>query len=500
MSVLYYDLAVIGGGSGGVAAALAAARMGLRVVIVERNPATGGVATRGGVNGWEMGVGGMGIPFDIYKVLKRMYPGAVGIYTRGRHFDQQNGRYWPHQPAKVNFPGGELLIDPESCYRDTLRRHPKPGQVMTDAWRREHWHGVSYLPEAMEAVQKTMLEETGNVTLRLKTTFTEVEGRNGRVEKVRLNDGTTLTARLWVDNTDGDFSTALGCETLLGIDPRHRFNEPDAPENASNAINAVTLIYKSMPGFNESIEPLPDSIPSDCWWAPNFPPMHCVQYPDHGRNCNMLPTMEGREMLRLGYQAAYAECCRRIKAHWHFVQTHWPEFRTYRMTWIAPILGIREGRRVICEKMLTENDILAGRRRQTDHDMIAIADHSLDRHGEGGGCREVNEPYGVPFRCLIPKGWRNLLVAGRAAGFSSIAASSCRLTRTMMQLGQAAGTAAAMAKENGCDLPDVSAEELKRRLTQPNDTAQPRNGKAAAARSSRRSQQSMECRRRRFER
>jgi hypothetical protein len=73
----------------------------------------------------------------------------------------------------------------------------------------------------------------------------------------------------------------------------------------------------------------------------------------------------------------------------------------------------------------------------------------------------VAEPYGVPFRCLIPRGWRNLLVAGRAAGFSSIAASSCRLTRTMMQLGQAAGTAAAIASARGIDLPDVPPAELR---------------------------------------
>jgi hypothetical protein len=94
-------------------------------------------------------------------------------------------------------------------------------------------------------------------------------------------------------------------------------------------------------------------------------------------------------------------------------------------------------------------------------DIVTVADHALDRHGEGGGCPEVSEPYGVPFRCLVPKGWHNLLVAGRAAGFSSIAASSCRLTRTMMQLGQAAGTAAVLAAGRGCDLPDVPPEALR---------------------------------------
>ena len=459
-----YDLAVIGGGSGGVAAALAAARLGLKVIIIERGAATGGTGTQGGVNCWEPGVGGTGIPFDIYQRLKRDYPEAVGIYSFGRHFAWQDGWYWPHALDKVNFPGGELLIDPARDYPDTLRRHLGPGQSRTEAWCRAQWHGVPFLPEAMEAVQRAMLEETGNVTIRLHTAFASVQASGGRVERIQLNDGTLVQARMWVDNTGGIFAHALGCETLRGVDPRHRFNEPSAPVEGTDAVNAVTLIYKIMPGFDACIEPLPDGIPSDCWWARSFPPMSCVQYPDMGRNCNMLPTMEGRERIALGYEAAYAECVRRVKAHWHFVQTHWPEFREYRMTWIAPMLGIRESRRVVCEKMLTENDILFGLSQQADPDIVTIADHAMDRHGEGGGCPELNEPYGVPYRCLVPKGWRNLLIAGRAAGFSSIAASSCRLIRTMMQLGQAAGTAAALARESGVELPSVPPDALRASL------------------------------------
>jgi len=459
-----YDLAVIGGGSGGVATALAAARQGLDVIIVERGATLGGTGSAGGVNCWEMGVGGTGIPFDIYRRLKQDYPAAVGIYSCGRHFGWQDAWYWPHRLDKVNFPGGELLIDPARCYRDTLRRHPGPGQDKTETWCREHWHGVPFLPEAMAAVQAAMLAETGRVTVRLDTAFSAVHARDGRVEHIGLTDDATVRAHYWVDNTGGIFAHALGCETLRGVDPRSRFDEPGAPEQPSDTVNAVSLIYKIMPGYGETINPLPADIPADCWWAANFPPMSCVQYPDRGRNCNMLPTMEGRERITLGYPAAYAECVRRVKAHWHFIQTHWPEFRTYRMTWIAPLLGIRESRRVVCEKMLTENDILLGLSRQPDPDIVTIADHALDRHGEGGGCPEVDEPYGVPYRCLIPKGWRNLLIAGRAAGFSSIAASSCRLIRTMMQLGQAAGNAAALARETGVDLPEVPPERLRERL------------------------------------
>ena len=79
-AVLRCDLAVIGGGSGGFGAALAAARQGLDVVLVERADRLGGNSVRGGVHCWEMGAGGTGIPFDLYRRLRQI-PGAVGIYS-----------------------------------------------------------------------------------------------------------------------------------------------------------------------------------------------------------------------------------------------------------------------------------------------------------------------------------------------------------------------------------------------------------------------------------
>lgn len=102
---------------------------------------------------------------------------------------------------------------------------------------------------------------------------------------------------------------------------------------------------------------------------------------------------------------------------------------------------------------------------QRHPDIVAINDHPMDTHGaHGGGVRGVRAAYGVPYRSLVPVGMSNLLVPCRAAGFSSLAASSCRLSRTMMQLGQAAGTAIAIAAEKRLDLPEVPAEQLRASL------------------------------------
>ncbi|MBM3497710.1 MAG: FAD-dependent oxidoreductase, partial [Armatimonadetes bacterium] len=114
------------------------------------------------------------------------------------------------------------------------------------------------------------------------------------------------------------------------------------------------------------------------------------------------------------------------------------------------------------EYVLREQDCLAGVRAQDHPDIVAITDHSLDVHGEHGGLRELpNGAYGVPYRCLLPKGTANLLVACRAASFSQIAASSCRLQRAMITLGQAAGHSAAMAARDRVTLRSVDVAALQ---------------------------------------
>ena len=261
-----FDVAIVGGGSGGFGAAWAAARLGLRVVIVDRHHRLGGLSTVGGVSCWEPGVGATGAPLDLYRLL-RQTPGQVAIYSVGRHF----------------------------------------------AW------------------------------------------------------------------------------------------------------------------------PTPSS-------------------------------MEGREWVERGETDGWAECRRRIRAHWHYLQAEHPEFRRYRFWSEALLMGIRETRQISCHRILSEDDLRGGLSRQRDPDVIALADHPLDRHGQGGGCHLLNEPYGIPFRSLIPVGSENMAVACRAAGFDAAAASSVRLSRTVMQMGQAVGTAAALAAQKRRALTDVDAGSLREAL------------------------------------
>jgi len=434
-----WDLVVVGAGSGGIGAALAAGRRGLRTLLVEQYPGIGGTAVHGGVHIWEPGIGGTGIPFEIYKRLRPM-PQAVGIYSFGRHC------CWPESNVP-HFPGGEQLIDPERQYLDSLRRHGSQGLSQDEAFVRERWHGVVFEPEAYVSVVEHMLRETGCVEVRTDASFAEVACEGGYLRSITFEDGGQARANAWIDATH----TAALC-LACGSRPAPQGEDP---------INGVSLIYRIAPVSSPCVEPLPPDIPSECWWRASFPYMSCSQYPNGDRNCNVLPTMRGEKWLTLGTQAAYRECERRVRAHWSWTQRTFPEFQRFRFSWIAPRLGIRETVHLECEYMLCADDLLQGLPGQEHADIIALADHALDRHGEGGGCVELAQPYGIPFRSLVPKGLQNVLIASMAGGFTPRAATSCRLSRTMMQLGQAAGTAAALADRLSVGPREVSPKELR---------------------------------------
>ena len=331
------DLAVIGGGAGGFGAALAGARLGLRTVLVEKADMLGGNGVRGGVNCWEMGAGGTGIPFELYKRLKRI-PQAIGIYSYGRH-----GSWYKPDREPYRFLGGEQVMDASRKYLDTLRRHGCSGMGQNESWVREHWHGVPFEPGIMAAEMLAMLKETGYCDIRLNTSFMHIRQELGVITEIALSDGTTLRPRAVVDGTaDALVCLALACPMMVGQESRATFDEPSAPTEANQCVNGVTLCFRITPTPTPGIEPLSDGIPVEPWWGRAQTWVSMNHYPNGDRNINMLPTMEGSEFMALGYPAAYAECRRRVSCQWHWMQRQMSEFQNWRLSWVAPGLGVRD--------------------------------------------------------------------------------------------------------------------------------------------------------------
>ncbi len=434
------EICVVGGGSGGFGAALAAARAGADVVLVERMPRLGGTSTNGYVSNWEPGPDGL-LSREMYGRLAKQ--NAVGITK-------------DHNPDRRLGPFGLWLITPEATYEQSLRRA---------GWGRDRWRAVVFDPCTMSELMSRMLEETGRCRVVLQHRCVEVETDRGRVASILAEaaDGTRrrISARVFIDSTGGAHLCRLaGCETMLGADLKARFGEPNALDEPEGelTLNAITLCYRIRKSDNPVRQPAPRSPVKNCG-------AHIGAVPGGDLIINPLAMMPGRALVDLGYEKAISLCREKVRQHWHCLQRN-PAFSGYEFDSFAPMLGIRESYRVVCDYVLTQHDLVATLERQVHADIIAVADHPMDVHGEGGRRigGELKGPYGIPYRSLIPKDTTNVLVACRGAGFSQIAASSCRLNRTMLALGHAAGLAAAQAVSRNISVRQVDVGEIQRQL------------------------------------
>lgn len=132
-----------------------------------------------------------------------------------------------------------------------------------------------------------------------------------------------------------------------------------------------------------------------------------------------------------------------------FYRRHFPGCERAYVSQTAPMVGVRESRRIRTEYLLTARD-LAARRKFPDR--VAQSNYPVDIHGlpldHQAQAAEADRPwFEVPYRSLVVKGFENLLVAGRCIGADFTAQSALRIQLTCRGLGEAAGTAAAMALE-----------------------------------------------------
>ena len=425
-----YDICVVGGGSGGFGAACSAARHGARVVLIEAGNGLGGTSTWAGVNNYEPVAGPTGLPQELCERLQQT-PKTVAIQQRSESYSD-------------NRPWGIYDRSDATDYRLSLSR--LSGMP------------IVFEPDAMADLMLTMLSEAGCKVL-LNTRFTQVHTQGNRITSITIQgpEGEdTIRAEVFIDATANIYlARAAGCETAIGIETPDVYDEPSAPEKPEMVLNNASLCYRITPlkpGEQPDIQPIPSDVDRD-----KIRPVTSIRtYANGDRNMNPLHMMTGLEAYELG-EKAYEVADKRLQAHWHILQTQYDfEFAPWKLVWISPMLGVRETYRLVGQYVLREQDLDGGLDNPAHNDIIGMSDHAIDFHGARPS-RQLPGPYGIPFRCLLPKEIPNLLVACRGASFSSIGASSCRLSRTMMVLGQAAGTAAALF---GANAHNPSAEIL----------------------------------------
>ena len=161
--------------------------------------------------------------------------------------------------------------------------------------------------------------------------------------------------------------------------------------------------------------------------------------------------------------AAEIEGRRQLREYLNFFRTKISVFRNCRIYSIAPQVGMRESRRICGRNYLTREDFS---RCAVFEDGIARVTYPIDIHSTSGSGTEITRLpkgrwYEIPYGCLLPRDVDNLVMACRGISVSHAVHSSMRVMPPVCSIGQAAGTAAALALAAGCMPFEIDGKALK---------------------------------------
>ncbi len=409
-----YDLAVIGGGFAGVAAALSAARGGARVIIVEKSNCFGGAATGALVN-----------PFMPYS-------------------------------TKID---GEWVSLSRGIFKEICDRLRARG-----AFRNDVRYGDSFLEEELKFILNCMLCEAG-VSILFHAQLFSAKKSDERVESVSVAArGATveICAEYFIDASgDAQLSYLCGCPTILGREGDNlcqpmtlcfRLGNVDtdkffASRERLAAAHARSLANGELINPRENILVFKTPIPN-------------VLHFNTTRVVKKNPTSPT--------EVTEAEILARRQVHeiYDFMKRHADGLDNSFLMMTASEIGIRESRMIIGDYILTETDC---KNLTKFDDAIAACNYDMDIHNpEGSGTSHYyfksGEYYTIPYRTLIPKSVSNMLVAGRCISSDHHSQASYRIMPVVCCIGEAAGTAVALALKGKTDVRGVDVKKLQGEL------------------------------------
>jgi glycine/D-amino acid oxidase-like deaminating enzyme len=408
-----FDVAVVGAGSAGSSAAISAARSGARTLLVDRFGFMGGTSTA---------------------VLDTFY----AFYTPGESPRRVVGG--------IGWEVVERLREEGVCFE-------RPNTYGAGT-------GVTYDQETLKVIWERLATDAG-VELLLHTWATGVRMEGDRVAGIRLwNKGgeRMVEADVVVDASgDADVAALAGAEyedlkttgqvqslsTLFRLANVNvgRASETKKPE-----------LWAKMRAASESGEYLLPRLEGS-WHRTPFDGVVMI-------HMTRIPGVDATDPVAL--TQAELEGRRQVREYHRFLRDCVPGFEQSVVVGTSPSIGIRESRRVIGDYQLTRADVLGARRFD---DEIALCGAPIEDHGPGGETDWQYVPggavYGIPYRCLLPRGVEGLLVAGRCFSATHDAHASARSMATCMAMGQAAGTAAAVAAAANLSPHAVSADRLR---------------------------------------
>lgn len=397
-----YDLVVIGAGMSGLCAAIAAARLGLKVALVQDR------YILGGNNSSEVRVGlGGQINMPPYPslgyILNEIGPDRIGNARGAHHY--QDWKKWDVIAAEPNISlfAGYTVVNAEM----------KEGKIVAVT--------------AVEATNQNLIRISGNL-------FSDCTG-------------------------DANLAVMAGAATMMGREARSEFGETLAPEKADDFTMGVSIEW-----YCEDWN-TPCSFPDSVDWGlkldeDTVEPVHRANwYWEVGMRDDQIADAE--KIRDYGMYVAYSTfsyCKNRLAKKEDWECTH--------LTWVSHVSGKRESRRIVGDLILREQDLTrpipyedgtcTTTWRIDQH--YPMEKNSADYPGEewmSYGKLMPIDPYAIPYRCLYSRDVPNLFMAGRDISVTHVALGSVRVMRTCAMMGEVVGMAAAVCCRRGSMPRDV---------------------------------------------
>ncbi len=420
-----YDVVVAGGGPGGLAAAVAAARAGAKTILLEREGCLGGGMTTM-----------MVCPF------------------------------MPHVHGSSEEPGSDPMLISAGLFREVCQRMYSRGQATPSRC-------IAFDDEYMKIVLDEVACEAG-VKVVFHAALFDAEASDGRVTAARFahNGGPIrVTGKVFIDGTgDALLAEAAGAEVQFG--------------DKDGRVMPMTTKF-IVGGVDFSRAPDGHEMRKRCAaGAKDNPPLVNLNFstfalkPDKGWVHFNAIRVAGRNTIDpFGLSEAEAEGRRRVENFILWLRANVPGYEKCHLVKTGAHIGVRESRRVVGDYELTYEDWKGAR----FDDAVCCCSYSIDIHGDTQNVTRIEhckpgQYYQIPYRCLTPRGMDNLLVASRSISSSVEVHSSLRIMPVVMNVGEAAGIAAAMSLP-AADVRKIDIRQLQKAIRDGGGILEPRTTK-----------------------
>lgn len=409
-----FDVIVAGSGPAGIGAAIAAARAGASVLLIEQSGTVGGVSTGGLMSHWTGNVD------------SKLYREVLGraCEEEGRAFDERayviHTEYLELTYIKMLLEAGvEILLYSFVC--DVVLS----GSTVTGV--------VAQSKDGKRTfTAKTVIDCTGDGDIAQKS--------GAAFEVGRESDGKMQPATLMFSVAGVDISRAVFIDSFeRSVMTEHGDLQTLAKKLLPHPAGHVLLYRATVPGV-----------------------VVCNM-----TNCTDVDGTRAEDLTR-----ATLVCRSQIPAIIEFLRKYVKGYENCYFLRSAAAVGVRETRRILGEHILTEQEVYEGKTfddwvvkgAEFNFDVHNITGAGLDATGLQKDYRQREGGYTIPFRSLIPKGIDGLLVAGRCISGTHIAHSNYRAMPICLAMGEGAGTAAALAAIEGVNVRNVPTADIQKRL------------------------------------